>query len=72
VDNRKRIRELTDEAIALADDPSLCQAERYLRIKTRERAVRALLQAEKQAHLTPKTLIALAESTADWWEDADA
>jgi hypothetical protein len=35
VDNRKRIRELTDETIALADDKTLCQAEKALRIKTK-------------------------------------
>jgi hypothetical protein len=44
MDNRKRIREPTDVAIALADDRTLCSTERALLIKTRERAVRALLK----------------------------
>jgi hypothetical protein len=66
VDNRKRIRELRDETIALADDKTLCQAERHCGSRPRERAIRALLQAEKQMHLAPKTLGELTDEFDAW------
>jgi len=62
----KRIRELTDKCVALADDRTLCHAEQNLRILTRQRAIRALLQAEKQAHLTPKDTGELTDGFDTW------
>jgi hypothetical protein len=62
--NGKRIRELTDECVALADDRTISRAERELRILTRQRAIRALLQAEKQA--PPKTLDELTGEFDQW------